>query len=133
MNNDVRISGLDGALKNIRVTHWGERRYTKDAKVPTSVAQNGNYQSPQSPTMRREIARFSGTAFSAERDETGDLVIYHHSSVGAPLQTNLVGDKAAHNYDQPTGSGSSLRPGRVTASRYQAMIEEMRRDGAWGK
>ena len=106
----------------------GGRRFVGDEKLPTSVAGAGaGYQAQKQalaamPAMRREVARFSGTAFTAERDgETGELVVYHLSHAGAPLVTNLTGDKAH------CGCGSSLDAGRMTAAKLQERNEAWRK------
>jgi hypothetical protein len=58
------------------------------------------------------ICRYSGTAFSAER-EGEDLVVYHNGSQQIP--TGTLGDR------RPTG---------MTASKMQAQIEFIRKDKA---
>jgi hypothetical protein len=103
--------------------HWG---HFADAPLPTSVAGAGYQAQRQAlaamPAMRREISRFKGTAFSAEREaETGDLVIFHHSNAGAPLSLDLTGDSAP-------GCGCGGGPHqRVDARAMQAIVERSRK------
>jgi hypothetical protein len=107
---------------------WGRFHDAVGERLPTSVAGGAAYAAQKQalaamPAQRREVARFKGSAFQAEREaETNELVIYHVSNSGAPLALDLVGDSAPG-----CGCGSSMDAGRMTAAKMQRRNEELRK------
>src|SRR5271169_3262403 len=81
-----------------------------DAALATSVAARGS----TGPVRKTKIASFYSHDYSAERDEDGNLHIYHLAT-GAGSPVNLVG-----------GSAGDSAKGPMTAAKMQLISEASR-------